>query len=202
MSNPLGEQDLVGNLLTCSDLLNISTTSNPAALGTGLAAAGSYVAGSVAFTSTAVSNVYQMPYALGLILLVSLTSGTASSFSVNTGSAATNCTAVANTGVITDTNLHAVFVSMPSAAVGTSQPGAPTAPYVSVSCNIPAGGAQINQLCLIDVGKLNLAAGADWHSVRGGGINAIASGVLNSGDTIQPPSSLVGSGAFSISATQ
>ena len=197
--NPMGTQNVVGNLLTCSDLLNVATTSNPAATGSGLAASGAYVAGSVAFTSTAVSNVYQMPYALGLVLLVSLSSGTASSFSINTGSAATNCTAVANTGVITDTKTHAVFVAMPSAALGTSQPGAPTAPYVSVSCNIPAGGAQINELALIPLGKL--APGADWVSVRSG-LNAVASFVVNTEDLVQPPTNAVGSGSFSISSTQ
>jgi len=192
MSNPLGTSDLVGNLITCADLLNAKTKNFPAAVGTGLAA--TYVPLSVTFSTTAVSNVYQMPYAESLVLLVSLTSGTASSVSVNVGTAATNCVATANTGVITDTNVHAVFVQMPSAAVGTSQPGAPTSPFVSVSLNIPTG-AQINQLALIPLGFR--AQGADWFSVRGGGCNTFASGVVNSNDTLNP-TNLIGSGAFNI----
>lgn len=196
MSNPLGTQDLVGNLITAENLLNVSTTNNPAALGTGLAAAGTYRPLSVSFSTTAVSNVYQMPYAEGLVLLVSLTSGTASSVSINTGATAATCVAVGNTGAITDTNLHAVFVSMPSAAVGTAQPGIPTAPYVSVSLNIPTG-AQINRLALIPLGKL--APGADWFSVRSG-INAVASFVVNTNDVTQPPTAAVGSGAFDFTA--
>lgn len=195
---PNGEQDLVGNYMTCSDLFNVSTKSFPAALGTGLAAAGAYVPGSVTFSATAVSNVYQVPYAETLILLVSLTSGTASSFSINTGATATSCVAAANTGTITDTTLHTCMVVMPSAALGTSQPGAPTAPYVSVSANIPAG-AQINLIALLTLGYVPQGAGA---FIRGGGINAIASAVINTNDTLNPPTNLVGSGAFNPTSFQ
>ena len=196
MSNPLGQQDLVGNRLTCENLLNKATLSNPAAVGTGLAA--TYIPLSVAFTSTAVSNVYQMPYAESLILLVSLVSGSASSVSVNAGSLATNCVAVSNTGVITDTNLHAVFVSMPSAALGstTPQPGMPTASFISVSIN--TAGCQINQLALFPMELLPF--GADWFSIRGGGSNATASGVNNFQDTVSP-AYLVGAGNFVIDSS-
>jgi hypothetical protein len=192
MSNPLGTQDLVGNLVSAENLLNKATLSNPAAIGTGLAT--TYVAGSIVLTATAVSNVFLMPYAETLMVLVSLTSGTASSVSINTGGTAATCVAVANTGAITDTNVHAVFVAMPSAALGTAQPGAPTAPYVSVSINTAA--CQVNQLALFPLGFV--PAGADWFSIKGGGINAVASFVTNTKDATQPPANAVGSGAFSI----
>lgn len=190
LAYPNGEQNLVGNFLSCADLFNLKSPTFPAAAGTGLAA--TYVPGSVTFSATAVSNVYQIPYAETLVLLVSLTSGTASSFSINTGATAASCVAAANTGTITDTTVHGCMVVMPSAALGTAQPGAPTAPFVSVSANIPAG-AQINQIALLALGYVQQGAGA---FIRGGGINAVASGVINSNDTLNPPTNLVGSGAF------
>lgn len=200
MSNPMGQQDLVGNLLTCSDLLNVATTSNPVVVGSGLAA--TYVAGQVAFTSNVSSNVFQVPYAEGLVLLVSLTSGSVSGVALNTGATSTALVEAGNTGTITGTGLKAVFVSMPSAAIGTATPGLPTAPYLSVSI-VPGGGApQINNLAVFAVGKL--APGADWPSIRAGGINAVASAIINANDgsSVQPPTNLVGSGAFVINSLQ
>jgi hypothetical protein len=194
MSNPYGEQDLVGNVLTCSDLLNVATKSAPVALGSGLAA--TYVSGQVAFTANASSNIYSTPYAEGLVMLVSLASGSVSGVALNTGAASTSLAEAGNTGSISDTKLHAVFVSMPSAAVGTATPGAPTAPFFSVS--LVTSGAQINQLAVFALGKL--ADGADYHTIRGGGINVVASGVINAKDTLTP-TNLIGSGAFTVSST-
>jgi|SRR5665213_2137589 len=197
MSNPYGEQDLVGNVLTCSDLLNVATKSAPVALGSGLAA--TYVSGQVSFSANASSNIYSTPYAEGLVMLVSLVSGAVSGVALNTGATSGTLLEAGNTGNITDTKLHAVFVAMPSAALGTANPGLPTAPFFSVSLVVPAG-AEINQLSVFAVGKL--PPGTDWHSIRGGGINAVASGVINNKGAGTSPTNLVGSGAFTIGSDQ
>lgn len=199
MSNPLGEQDLVGNRVTCADLFNSKTLAAPAALGSGLATV--YTPGQVSFVSNVSSNVFQCPYAEGLVLLVSLVSGQASAIALNTGATATSMTAAGTLTNVADTTLHALFVSMPSAAIGSTSPlpGQPTAPFFSVSLASPI--CEINQISVLAVGKL--APYTDWINVRSG-INAVASGTINmqDGASAQPPTNLVGSGAFLIDTNQ
>jgi hypothetical protein len=199
MSNPLGQQDLVGNRLTMSDLLNSATKSGPAAVGSGLPS--TYVAGAVTLSANASSNAYQIPYAEGLVLLVSLASGSASAV-LNTGATVAALQQVSITAVnvnnSTSGSMSALFLPMPSASLGTSTPGAPTAPFVSVT--ILTSGCQVKNLAILPLGYL-VPNAADWFSVRSG-INAVASGVVNSNDTIQPPTNLIGSGSFLVDDQQ
>jgi hypothetical protein len=196
MSNPLGEQDVIGNFVTCGDLFNVATKSNPVVAGSGLAT--TYVPGQVAFTANATSNTYQLPYAETVFVLVQLTSGTAT-VALNMGATSTALTQVAATASISTTGQTGFFYAMPSAAIGTALPGSPTTPFFNIS--VVTAGAQINNIAVLPVGFV--PPGADWFSVRGGGINAIASGVVNTKDSaaFQPPTNLIGSGAFTPSST-
>ena len=192
MSNPLGHQDVVGNFVTCGDLFNKATTQGPAAVGSGLAA--TYVPGAVTFSSAATSNTYQCPYAEGLVVLVQLTSGTGQ-VALNTGSTTSNLQQVSLV-TASSTSMVSMFYSMPSAALGTATPGAPTTPYFNLS--VITSGLQIAQVAVFALGLLTV--GEDWFSVRTG-INAIASGVIGANDTLNPPTALIGSGAFTIAST-
>jgi hypothetical protein len=100
---------------------------------------------------------------------------------------------------VTPTNPVWTLVEIPSAALTATtnpSPGQPTTPYFNVS--FATSGCQINQLAVLDVGFL-VPNADDAVNVRSGK-NAYASGVTNSFDTLNPPTNLVGSGMFSITA--
>jgi hypothetical protein len=172
MANTLGTNNLVGTLVTASDLLNAKTLSNPAASGTGLPA--SYTPGATVVLSGAAStNVYAVGEPVEFFVYATSTSGTPV-VSLNVGASPTGpwtalgqATLVANTRSCFSAAASAVPYVAPTNTIGLPSASSPAGSIVNPYWMLAfSTGVTLSELAV--EAKVLLSQGEDFVSATAG----------------------------------